>query len=88
MAGSTSRIMELAKLVTDNTAIVDEYLRSHDLPSPSFNPDGPLTIPIPAHEEAVVRAQDTVVACSQELHNLMKGPTEMLMGIGVCKANF
>lgn len=83
MAGSTTRIAELSALIAKNTSIVDAYLNSHYLPTPSFNVDGPLTIPIPAHEKDIIYAQDTVIASTQELHNLMKGPTEMLMGIGV-----
>ena len=83
MDGSTTRITELATLISENTSIVDTYLKSHRLPTPSFNADGPLTIPIPAHEKDVVHAQDMVIASTQELHNLMKGPTEMLVGIGV-----
>ena len=83
MDGPTTRIAELASLISENTSVVDAYLKSHHLPTPSFNADGPLTIPIPAHEKEIIRAQDIVVASTQELHNLMKGPTEMLMGIGV-----
>ena len=74
---------ELATLINENTSIVDTYLKSHHLPTPSFNADGPLTIPVPTHEKDVIHAQDMVIASTQELHNLMKGPAEMLMGIGV-----
>ena len=83
MDGSTTRIAELATLISKNTSIVDAYLKSHHLPTPSFNADASLTVPIPAHEKDVIHAQDIVIASTQELHNLMKGPTEMLMGIGV-----
>lgn len=80
---TTTRIAELAALISENTSIVDTYLKSHHLPTPSFNADGPPTVPIPANERAIVEAQDVVIASTQELHSLMKGPTEMLMGIGV-----
>lgn len=80
---TTTRIAELAALIGENTSIVDTYLKSHHLPTPSFDADGPLTVPIPAQEKDIIQAQDIVIACTQELHNLMKGPTEMLMGIGV-----
>ncbi len=79
----TSRITELASTIAENTAIVDQYLAAKNLPTPSFDVDGPAVIPIPPHETHVLAAQDNVIACTQELHNLMKGPTEMLMGIGV-----
>ena len=83
MASGKTKIAELSRLIAENTSIVDEYLTAHALPTPSFDADGPLTVPIPAHEKAIIAAQDVVIASTQELHNLMKGPTEMLMGIGV-----
>lgn len=83
MDGPTTRIAELATLISENTSIVVTYLKSHNLPTPSFNADGPLPMPIPAHEREINQAQDIVIASTQELHNLMKGPTEMLLGIGV-----
>ncbi len=79
----TSRITELAATIAENTAIVDQYLTANSLPTPTFDVDGPPAVPIPHHETHVLAAQDAVIACTQELHNLMKGPTEMLMGIGV-----
>ena len=83
MASGKTKIAELSRLIAENTSIVDEYLTAHALPIPSFDADGPLTVPIPAHEKAIIAAQDVVIASTQELHNLMKGPTEMLMGIGL-----
>lgn len=83
MAESISRIAELATVITEKTSIVDAYLKRNNLPTPSFDVDGPLTIAIPAYETDIIDAQDIVIASTQELHNLMKGPTEMLMGIGV-----
>ena len=80
---STSYIVELATIITDNTRIVDEYLKSKKLPTLSFDVDTPATIPIPPHEVDVLAAQDKVISTTQELHNLIKGPTEMLMGIAV-----
>lgn len=78
-----SLIAELSKRISDNTAIVDDYLNANNLPQPSFAADGPPALQIPPSETRVLAAQDAVVADSQRLHNLMKGPTEMLMGIAV-----
>ena len=80
---SPTRISDLAATIAENTAVVDAYLTSHQLPTLSFDPDGPATVPIPAHEAGVIAAQDSVIASTQELHNLMKGPTELLMGLSV-----
>ena len=80
---SAPTISELAAIIADNTAIVNGYLNANNLPTPSFEVDGPAVIPIPSHEASILAAQENVIASTQELHNLMKGPTEMLMGIGV-----
>ena len=81
---SQTRIAELAEIISTNTAIVDGYIREHGVPSPSFEPDEPSSIAIPLSKE-VTDAQAEVISSTQELHNLMKGPTEMLMGIGVSR---
>jgi len=83
----TSRISELAAIIAENTAIVDEYLASNGLPTPSFEVDGPEVVPIPPQELNVLAAQDKAIGSTLELHELMKGPTEMLMGIGVSHSN-
>ena len=86
MEGSTTKIVELASLISKNTSIVDAYLKSNQLPSPTFETDGPLKMPIPPHEKEIAKAQDIVIASTQELHNLMKGPDNLLMDIGVSDA--
>lgn len=78
-----TRITELATIIADKTAVVDEYMKSRQLPSLSFEPDGPANIPIPPEEIEVIAAQNAVISSTQELHDLMKGPTEMLMGLCV-----
>ncbi|KAL9105167.1 MAG: hypothetical protein Q9187_008787 [Circinaria calcarea] len=82
-----SRITELAVIIAENTAIVDEYLTLNNLPKPSFDADGPAAVPISPQDVDVLAAQDKVVSSTLELHNLMKGPTELLMGIGVNSPN-
>ena len=79
----STRISELAATIAKHTAIVDDYLKSHDLPTLSFDVNGPPKIPIPDHETDIIAAQAKVVASTQELHDLMKGPTEVLLGASV-----
>ena len=73
---STSRIAELASLVTTNTAIVDEYLKANKLPQPSFDVDGPfdLNLKDPKVEEARIAAMDA----SNELQDLLMGTSGQL----------
>ena len=78
---SGTRISQLAETIATNTAIVDAYLKEHGLPTPSFSADGPASLAI--QDDAVAAAQERVIASTQELHFLMKGPAESLLGIAV-----
>ena len=80
---ASDRITELAGIISANTAVVSEYLSSHHLASLSNDEDAPSKPQIPAHEVQVIEAQDAVVAATQELGLLMKGPTEGLLGMSV-----
>ena len=82
MTGNT-RISELAAIIADQTAIVDDYLKCQNLPTLSFDVNGPAKVPIPNHEIDIIAAQAKVIASTQELHDLMKGPTELLLGASV-----
>lgn len=79
----STRISELAAIISEQTARVDDYLKSQNLPTLSFDVDAPAKVPIPTHETDIVAAQAKVIACTQELHDLMKGPTELLLGASV-----
>lgn len=76
-------ITELAAAIARNTQIVNDYFKANNIPTPSFDVDGPATVTIPPHEKEVAAAHAQVIADTQALHNLMKGPTEMVMGIAV-----
>ena len=78
-----SRISQLASIIAEKTAIVDEYLASNNHASPSFDINAPAKLPIPPDQTEIVAAQDAVIASSQELHDLVKGPSEVLMSLSV-----
>lgn len=71
-----SRIVELAAQIQENTAKVDQYLRSKRLPSPSFHVDGPVDFNI--EDEEIQRARETALDSSLELHQLLLGPAMCL----------
>jgi hypothetical protein len=73
-----SRIAELADIIVSETKVIDDYLQSHDLSTPSFDINGPLTLPIPDSATDITKAQYEVIACTEELNELMKGPSEVL----------
>ncbi|PWY81695.1 putative O-methyltransferase [Aspergillus sclerotioniger CBS 115572] len=74
MAANTSRMTELAARISENTAKVDAYLRSHGLPSPSFDEDGPVDFGI--KDEEIKKAQEEVIHYSMELQRLLQGPSQ------------
>ncbi len=71
-----SRVAELAALVQSNTDIVDRYLREHDLPSPSFEENGPVNFGIESKD--VQDARTMAIDASMELHELLLGPAMCL----------
>lgn len=83
MSCTTKSITELAAAISRNTQIVNDYLVAHDIPVPSFDVNGPATVPIPPSEKEIAAAHAQAIADSLALHNVLKGPNEMLMGLAV-----
>lgn len=76
---ASSRIIELANRIAINTVKVNDYLLSHDLPTPSFDIGSPLETLIPKHELDVESARVAVIDDTLELRRLVLGPREYLM---------
>lgn len=74
-----TRIAELAAQIQKNTIKVDEYLQSRDLPSPSFDEDGPVDFGIESEE--IAKARERAREASLELHDLLLGPALCLRPI-------
>ena len=69
---SPNRIIELSTLISSNTAILDSYFQSHELPSPSFDVNvAPVQIPIP--DPGVEDARIAVLEAATELKDLLDG---------------
>lgn len=62
----TSRILELAAIISTSTATIQNYLATRHLPLPSFDPHA--THPLP---EELAEAQDAVLDATAELHDIM-----------------
>ena len=78
----SSRIVELASIITTKTSQVDDYLSTHGLPGLSFEPTRESqehTLP-----ESVQAAQNAVLEATDELHALMLGPMGILTAQLVC----
>ncbi|KAK6598385.1 O-methyltransferase [Botrytis cinerea] len=76
---ATTRIAELATQVAENTKRVDDYLRQHDLPSPSFDAEGPVDFCI--RSEEIQRARNLAIDGAAELLDLLRGPKESLQPV-------
>lgn len=76
-----SRIAELASIIARKTAKVDEYLQSHDRPSPSFDVDCPPDLGIPPHATEIEEARMEAIEASIELQELLQGPASLLRPI-------
>ena len=80
---SSASISELADSIKANANILEEFLKTNNLPTPSFGVNGPASIPIPTNELKVLEARGAIVSAAQELRNLVLGPTAVLMSIDV-----
>ncbi len=69
---ASTRITQLAALIEENTAKVNDCLQNKGLPSPSFDEDGPVDFGI--ESEDIRNARVTALESSLELHDLLLGP--------------
>jgi hypothetical protein len=65
-------ITNLASAISKNTKIVNDYFVAKNLPLPSFDVDGPLTITIPPEEKEIAAAHVAVLSDTLALHDLIK----------------
>ncbi|KAF2828333.1 putative O-methyltransferase [Ophiobolus disseminans] len=75
MAETQSKIAQIALRIHKHTTELDDYLTTHNLPSPSFAVGAAPDLPLPPHLHAVrsLLLQDT-----SELHDLLIGPLRYL----------
>ena len=75
---STSRIIQLAKIISSQTSLIDQHLQSNHLPEPSFHQDGP-TEPIQKETPDIQRAKTDVIEATIELRQLLEGPMKLVL---------
>jgi hypothetical protein len=75
---STSKIVQLAQIIASQTATIDEHIRNHDLPQPSFESDGPME-PIQKSTPEIEKARNDVIEATIELRHLLEGPMKLLL---------
>ncbi|KAK2772300.1 hypothetical protein FQN53_004663 [Emmonsiellopsis sp. PD_33] len=75
---ATSRIVQLAQLISSNTSFIDEHIRGSGLAEPSFALDGPVE-PIQTETAELKDAKNDVIEAAIELRQLLEGPMKLLL---------
>lgn len=73
-----SRIVELAKVIANNTESIDEHIRLHNHLQPSFDVHGPVEAVKDAPPE-VRNARDSAIEACIELQQLLQGVDRLLL---------
>lgn len=68
-----NRIVELATLISQNVAKLDEYLKTNGLPGPTFDIETPFVNNFP---EEIGSLRNAVLEANLELSELLLGPKE------------
>lgn len=74
---STPRIQQLADTIAASVAKIQEVLTAKNLPTPSFDENAPLTLPLELAE-----AQDAVLDATAELQDLLQESMISIHGHG------
>ena len=72
---SVTRITELSSVISTNTAKLDKYFASKNLPTPSFDAD---VSPRLLLDPAIAEARKAIIEATDELQALMQGPIGIL----------
>jgi hypothetical protein len=75
---ASSKLVQLAEAIINNTKTVDSYFKEHDLPIPSFDSDGPVDFGISSDAHDVETARIKIIEASWELADLLQGPMAFL----------
>lgn len=73
----SSRILELASAISTSVGSINEYLELKGLPTPSFDPDAPRSLP-----DEIDAARNAVLDATLELHDLLLEPADLLRTFG------
>lgn len=68
----------LAERISKSTETIESFLKDKQLPAPSFDADGPKTFPATDENPDILAARDELIDCTQELRDLVVGPTDTI----------
>jgi hypothetical protein len=72
---TTPSLTELAAQISSSAATIEKYLKTNNVPAPSFDENGPPSLP---HAPEVAEAKMQLLQSLSDLTNLTRGPAEML----------
>ena len=75
MTSHSSRILELASIISENTAQIDQHLTTNGLSKPSLEIDSPVSLDLP---EALRASHHAILEANTELTELLSGPQEIV----------
>lgn len=71
-------LLSLASTISTEADRLASYLKTHNLPNPSFAFDGPPTFPVPLENEEMQASRMKMLTAAQDLAVLTLGPVESL----------
>lgn len=85
-----TRLTDLTQIIQAETIKIEQYFAANGLPGLSFDPNAPLDFPVAASNSEIQQARRAVINATQELHDLMVGPSESMRWLGwsVCLCYF
>ena len=78
MALEVSSLVEVSDRISKNTTLIQGFLTTRGLPSPSFTVNSPTEFPDPENETAIELAREAILADTKTLFDLVLGPVERL----------
>jgi hypothetical protein len=75
---TSTRIIELSRLIAERATELDEYFARHNLPAPSLDASAPASIPIPEDDLDMQEKRTSVIEACEELKALLMGAHELL----------
>jgi hypothetical protein len=75
---SINRMTALAKEISEQTAIITDYLSSKGLEAASYDVNGLAEFPIPPEDEVPFKARLDLAAATKELYDISVGPKQAL----------
>lgn len=71
-----SNLSDLSQQISENTAIIQNFLSSNNLPQPSLSADAPLDFPVPSTNVAIQEARRKAMDAAKTLYDTLWSPEE------------